>query len=475
MKSTIARVLVAIPVFCLVVLGSTDVLNNQEVQFIGTVKSIQVNGEGAGTLFLQLDTIELRVIVNPQTILQDGGTDVITMEALSDMKDSAAPGKDLIVEVTGKFSSNGILAGRVRVADPAKDFIVRGHITGIYFLSNEDALISLLGITVRTVSKPGPPTSIQMDGENVPLSALKTGTQIEVSGNILDGTWTADWIKVLSGASKKRLVFFEGKVQEYDKNQIMVAVTGTASNTTTVNLTPETVIRGTLEKNAYVLVIGTISTNYSFTAKEIRVLPALEIKPDERKLAIGESGTFTVKLRESSTSGIPVKLGVDKDSIVGLSTSGVTIPAGGLSADFQAKGLAVGTAIITATMTGGTATAMVTVGQVPDPDAKSPAAGEVRVSFSPDHVKMDLNEVREVVLHIQPPPKADVKVAFDSTDRKVVPIPEARSLGAGAAMLKVLIKSTGETGKASVLARLPEVPGVAAAELVVEVEAKKSK
>jgi hypothetical protein len=474
MKSTIAWVLIAVPVFCLVVFGSTDVLNNNEVQFIGTVKSIQLNGEGAGTLFLQLDTIELRIIVNSQTILQDWDTDVITMEALSDMKDSAVPGKDLILEVTGKFSSNGILAGRVRVADPAKDFTVQGHITSIYFLSNEEALISLLGITVRAVSKSGTPTSIQMDGANVPLSSLKTGTQIEVSGKILDGTWTADQIKVLSGASKKGVVFFEGKVQEYDKNHLKVAVTGTASNTTTVRLTPETVIRGTLEKNAYVLVIGTINADYSFTAKEIRVLPALEIKPDERKLAIGEVGTFTVKLRESSASGIPIKLGVEKDSIVGLSAASLTIPAGGLSADFQVKGLAVGTAIITATMTGGTATATVTVGQVSDPDAKPPAAGEVRVSFSPDHITMSPGETREVVLRIQPPQKTDVKMVFTSKPEATVRVEDLRPLGNGTAMAKVQIKAI-SVGQALVHAALLATPGSGVAELVVEVEAKKEK
>jgi len=49
--------------------GFADLLNNNEVQFTGAIESVVVNGEGMGTLFVRLDTIGLRVIVNPRTMI----------------------------------------------------------------------------------------------------------------------------------------------------------------------------------------------------------------------------------------------------------------------------------------------------------------------------------------------------------------------------------------------------------------------
>ena len=470
--------LLLLALFCASTLGIADGLNNNEVQFTGVVKSIAVNGQGAGTLFVSLDTIDLRIIVNAKTIIQGPANEIMTLEGLAGLSDSSDPETGLMVEITGKFSSSGILAGRVRVVETASDFDIRGHITRIQFPSPNQALISLLGITILADLGSDPPVTIQMNGVDVPISDLKIGTKIEVVGSILDdGTWSAGQIKVFSAARKKGLVFFEGKIQAYDSGAgfIDVAVSGATGNVTRVLISPETTIQGTLAPDVYVLIIGTINADYSFTAKGIRVLAALEIKPDERKLAITQSATFTVKLRERPSSEVLVTLTVDKSGILEpFSPTTLSIPAGELTADFRVTGLAAGMAIITAAALGDQATATVVVGQLTEDDGERPS-GQARISFSPDHIKMEPNETREVVLHIQPPQKTDIALEWTSSDETIVPIPTTRVLSNGAAMFKVAIQSTGNAGKASIIAKLPETLGGGMAELVVEVEAKKGK
>ncbi len=469
--------LLMLAIFCSAGISFAD-LNNNEVQFTGVVKSVQVNGQSEGTLFVTLDTIDLRVIVNSKTIIQDLETDIITMDDLASLKESANSTIDLMVEVTGKFSSSGILAGRVRVVGEASDFNIRGHITGIQFPSDTEAQISLLGITVSAALEGASAVSVQMNGVDVPVSELKNGTKVEVSGKITEkGIWSADQIEILSAAKKKGLVFFEGKVQSYagGTGSIDVAVTGATNNVTTVFITPETVIQGTLATNAYVLVIGTINPNASFNAKEIRVLGALEIKPDERKVAIGATATFTIKLRESAAAKVTVTLAVAPAGILEpLSANTLEIPVGSQTADFQVKGLGAGTAVITATALNEQATATVVVGLLPEDDTERPP-DQTRIAFSPDHIKLNPNETREVVLHIQPPPKVDVELQLTSSAPDIVPIPTTRILSNGAATFKVTIQSAGDTGQASIIAKLPDAFGGGEAELIVEVEAKKGK
>lgn len=460
-------------------LGYADVLNNNEVQFTGAVKTVVVNGQGVGTLFVTLDTFDLRVLVNSRTIIQDLENEIITMDALASLAQTSDPAAALAVEVTGKFSSSGILATRVRVVETARDFSLRGHITRIQSLSQDQAFISLLGITLQVDMSATPPTVIEAEGVPAPLSALQIGTRIEAQGTILpNGTWSAGHIKILSASNRKKgLVFFEGTVQSYNgtAGTLDVAVNGPTANVTRVLITPETSIQGNLAVGAYVLIIGTINPDYSFTARQIRVLAALEIKPDERKLAINESATFTVKLREAAAAEVTVTLAVDPSGILDpLSPATLTIPAGRQTADFTVTARTAGTATITAAALGEQASALVIVGRLPGNEPE-PQPEQVRIFFSPDHIKMRPNETREVVLHIHPPQRAEVALEFTSSDVIVVPIPTTRVLSNGAAMFKVVIQSGAATGKASIIAKLPAALGAGMAELVVEVEGKPGK
>jgi hypothetical protein len=427
-----------------------------------------------------VNTIELRVIVNPKTIIQDELEELITMEDIAqrDLNEG------LSVNIQGKFSSSGILASRIRVLvqpveedDAGDSFLVRGHITKIQ-PSGSDTLISLLGITILINAD----TIIKKDGVEMTEADLDIGTKVAAIGNIEDGVWIAAQIHILTPGKKKGLLFFEGTVNSYDDTTgvLQVAVTGPPEgNVTTVLVTPETQVLGTLEEGAHVLVIGILNIDYTVTAREVRVLAPLEIKPDERKLTVGEEATFTVKLLETAAADVTVNLSIDPTGVVELSTGSVVITEGEQTADFGVTALATGTATITATIDGtdDTATAFVKVGEVSEDDNERPE-GDVRIFFSPDHIKLKPNQSREVVLHIHPPHIGDVEVTFtiikaNEEDVDIVAEPTIRVLSNGSAKYKVNLQSLGPVGTVSIIATLPDNLGGAEAELLVEIKEKK--
>ena len=213
-------------------------LNNNEVEFDGTMTSVVVNGESDGTLFVHLDTFVQRVLVNSGTVLRDSAGAPITLEFLSEQT-----GKD--VEVIGKFSSSGVLATQVRLlATQASDtFTLRGHITQVS-VSGSQTIISLLGMSILVDTS----TVIQADGATASLSDLKPGTKIQAEGTIAGSEWKAAAINILTGVFKRGNLRFEGVVQSYDAGSglLKVAVNGPPENVTDVHVTSQTVVTGTL-------------------------------------------------------------------------------------------------------------------------------------------------------------------------------------------------------------------------------------
>ncbi|HEY2934545.1 MAG TPA: DUF5666 domain-containing protein [Acidobacteriota bacterium] len=437
-------------------------LNNNEVEFTGVISSVVQNGEGGGTLFVKFDNLDLRVLVNSQTNLQGtAGEEIFFDDILADQS----------VQVTGKFSASGILASDLKLLNKSEnDFSLRGHITAVQ-KSGDNLLVSLLGITLLVNSD----TKIQQEGAKVPASELKPGMFIEASGKISGNTWTATDIKVLSEQRKKDQVKFEGIVRSYQPPSSMeVEVDGVPTAKIKVLLDSNTRITGQIVVGAMVLVKGTLNSDFSVNAREVRVLPALEIKPDERKVKVGDKVSFTVKLREHAASDVTVLLSSSDTAVLTVSPASVTIPKGEKTADFSATALKMGSAIITASALDQKATASVTVGQMSEEETDKPS-GPATIAFAPPRIRMGLNETRDVVLLIKPPQKSSVKVEFTiiSSVSNLVSIAGTNDFSNGAAALKVTIKSGSQEGTASVIAALPSSLGAGKAELVVTVSAKK--
>jgi hypothetical protein len=436
-------------------------LNNNEVEFTGTMVTALDNGDGQGTLFVSIDTVDLRVIVNSSTLISGSGGASLTMAQLAGL---LTPTSEVSIEVTGKFSSSGILANQVRVIDDGEpdSFKIHGHITGI-----TDSTISLLGITLGVTGD----TKIESDGAVVPMSSLTIGTAVQAVGSIsTGGTWTAETITIVQKGKKKGNLKFEGVVVSYTSGTglLEVAVNGATGNVTNVYVTDQTVVRGDLVTGAYVMVIGVMS-DLTVTAKEVRVIGPLEIKPDERKLKVDEKATFTIKLEETAAADVTVKLSVDPGDVVTLSGDSVLVPKGAETADFTVTAVKIGTATIKAEALGGSATALVKVGEVSEDENERPA-GETRIAFAPDHIKLNPGDTREVVLLIQPPPETSVELSFLSKNDLVTAVAD-RTLGKGVASMKVSIQSGKDTGSDIISVEL----GSAKAELLVEVASKGKK
>ncbi|MBI4454989.1 MAG: hypothetical protein HY644_03720 [Acidobacteria bacterium] len=431
-------------------------LNNNEVEFTGVISSVVVNGEGVGALFVHVENTRMRVVINSSTTLENQGGQPIAMSDL-DVGET--------VKITGKFSAAGILASEVRLLiAPADDFQLRGHITNVQIFG-DDTLISLLGIPV--VVNAG--TQIQSDGAPVPASDLQVGAFVRVTGKIVGNTWAATFVEILSEEEKIQ-VSFEGIIRSVTPQLISVLVDGT-TGTATVRLDENTRIRGTLASGVLILVRGTLNSDLSVTAKDVRVLQALEIKPDERKMRVDGTATFTVKLRESAPADVTVLLTSSDAGVLTLSANSVTIQKGSKAADFSATALKIGTAVITAEGLGQKATAQVTVGRLSEEEGEDESPTAVRVLFAPDHIRMNLNDTRDVVLIIQPPQKSTVSVQF-TVSNNIVNIAGSRDFNNGAAALKVAIQSGSQEGTASVIATLPASLGGGKAELLVEVSGR---
>jgi hypothetical protein len=429
---------------------------NNEVEFTGYISSVVINGEGVGTVFVRIEGFDLRVVVNLKTELSNQGGGDINMSDLAE---------DMHVEVAGRYSASGILASRIREIGAEDDtFELRGRITAIQ-ASGDNKLLSLLGIQILVTAD----TTIESDGVEASASSLKVGMLVRANGTTSATPWVATAIDILTQLRAKERVRFEGIITEVTSESIQVAVRGLTDNITPVLLTSNTLVTGELAKDALVLVLGYLNPDLSVTAKEVRVLQALEIKPDQRKLKVGETAVFTIKLRETQANDVQVSLESSDTSVLTLSSTSVTVAKGSCVADFSAKAVKIGSAEITAAALNQTAAASVTVGEVSENDNERP--GGIWIAFAPDKIKMGFNETRNVVLLVKSSAGKPVDVEI-SVAKGLVKVAGTQTLGNGTALWKVTVQSGADAGTDSVTATLPAALGGAKAELLIEVAGK---
>jgi len=433
--------------------GRPDGLNNNEVEFTGAISSLLVNGEGVGTLFIRLNDYDLRVIVNSRTEIVDLNGDDMAMD---DLKVEAR------VTITGSYSASGVLASKIRLEEsPDNDFHVRGTIKTVEN-SGTGTVISLLSIRVIVTAD----TKIDDGTAALTASSLTPGLRVLIDGSITDSGWVASSIKIQTTEKKSVQVRFEGTVTKLSADSMEVAANGLPGNVTTVILEAKTRIVGTLAVGVPVYVKGTLNADLSVTAREVRVLQALEIKPDEKKLKVGESAALIVKLRENAAEDVTVALTVGDSTIASLSSASVKVLKGTSTAEFTVTGgPSTGSTEITAEALGQKATAKIKVGAVSENENENP---QTSIVFAPQQIKLRLNESRDVVLLIKPPQKSAVSVTFEVTNG-LVKVAGVTNHSNGAAAFKVTIQAGSTAGSDSVVATLPQELGGGKAELLVEV------
>jgi RHS repeat-associated protein len=170
----------------------------------------------------------------------------------------------------------------------------------------------------------------------------------------------------------------------------------------------------------------TASLNGTSASAGVQVTPPppaiATLQPAEQALAVGATSPLTVTLNAAQTTPTVVTVSVDAGSIVQVPPS-VTVPANTLSADFTVTGLAVGDAIVTATVTGSSKTALVHV--VPPPP--------VAVSLLPATQAIQQGANGTLTFTLGPIQLADTTVALTTSDPAVLQVPASVTVPAGQA------------------------------------------
>jgi hypothetical protein len=264
--------------------ASGEDLNNNELRFTGTISSIETNGDGVRTLLVHTESLEVRVGINAATDVQDTDGDELEI-------DSLAAGNS--IQVTGKYSSDGVVASSVQLLDRADNaFKLRGDITGVA-LSGSNLIISLFGVPLVVT----PDTRIRSVGEQVStwdVSDLNAGVNVQADGIISGTAWTAGQIKILSTDSQKERLTFGGTVASVAPEQIRVHVTG-AGNVIPVLVTANTKTIGDVQVGSDVEVRGYLNTDLSVTARTILLLSSAEARAIEKKAKAARRAFFVVK------------------------------------------------------------------------------------------------------------------------------------------------------------------------------------
>ncbi len=178
--------------------------------------------------------------------------------------------------------------------------------------------------------------------------------------------------------------------------------------------------------------------------------------PSPLKLQEGATGELTVTLNAAQLTDTRITLTTDLAEVIMVPES-VTVPAGQTQAGFAVKGLQVGTAIVTATLAGGTiSTARATVGVTAPPT--------VVTGLTPTSLSLPKGRPGVLRVTVSPAPAEATPVDLSSSNPEVAGAPTMVTIPAGALFADFPVLSVGE-GSAAVTASLNG--GIAQAQITV--------
>ncbi len=159
-----------------------------------------------------------------------------------------------------------------------------------------------------------------------------------------------------------------------------------------------------------------VTLNSSMAEALVQVTPPppaiVSLLPSPLPVVIGASGTLTVTLNAGQLTNTEVAVTVDQPSLVQVPAI-VTVPAGQTSAAFTVTGLAVGNAIVTATVNGTTKIATVQV-QPPPP---------VVVSLLPNPLPLQQGATGSLTLTINAAQVSDTVISLTNSAPTLVQVP----------------------------------------------------
>ena len=177
---------------------------------------------------------------------------------------------------------------------------------------------------------------------------------------------------------------------------------------------------------------------------QVAVIPpppaVVSLAPPVLPLTEGSSGTLTVTLNASQPTDTGVTLTTSDPAVVGLPADHLTVPAHTLAVPFAVTGLARGTATVTASLNGTTATSAVTV-QPPLPTVQAFACPATLTVGATGQCTVTLNATQIT----------DTLVPLATSDLGIVTVPESVTVVAGAVAVAVPV-AAGSPGIATITA-----------------------
>ncbi|MGH7261342.1 MAG: hypothetical protein ACREI9_11775, partial [Nitrospiraceae bacterium] len=221
-------------------------------------------------------------------------------------------------------------------------------------------------------------------------------------------------------------------------------VTLPPSVTVLVNQTQVTFSVGTTALGTAMVTASLNGTSASASVQVTPPPPAIAaFTPAEQTISVGATATMTVTLNAAQTTPTVVTLSVDAGSMLQVPPS-VTVPQNQLSAAFTVTGLAVGDAVVTATVTGSSRTALVHV--VPPPP--------VAVSLLPSTQASQQGANGTLTFTLSPIQLTDTTVALTNSDPTVLQVPPSVTVPAGQTSAPITVTGLIPGGPVTVTATL---------------------
>jgi hypothetical protein len=235
--------------------AGTVLAKGAELKFESLVISVGQATANEGSLTVTIYDVEVPVIVNGDTEIEEGGEEV----GLGDI--SAGD----FVKINAFFADEGLIADEVKILDErAEQFRLRGLITAVDPLTDTN-IITLLGVDVTVDGN----TAITRRGTDAATAPgdLIVGDEVNVRGGLSDGVLLA--FRVHVGVREQGNIELEGEITAVSDTAVTLNLEGGTSLSIVID--GDTSVVGALVVGGFAEVEGRLLPDLSLLAFEIAV------------------------------------------------------------------------------------------------------------------------------------------------------------------------------------------------------------
>jgi hypothetical protein len=414
-----------------------------QVEFVATVKSVDVESSEAATLVMTLTpTFDLTVAVTGMTEIRGDGDIEL---AVSDL----AAG--MILKVEGIFMEGGILAKEIQVFEGIAEFEVKGAIEAI---DTAASTITVAGIIIKVDAE----THIRGAFGQISLADLQVTQVVKVEGAIGDDLLATE-IRVIQRGFRPPRIAFEGIITEINEDSILVMVEGV--DNVLVRIVDQTDIKGELILGASVRVNGIIIEDLSVEAHKIIVQRIVQLAPPRLlNLKPGQVHPVEIVLQSLLAEDIEVDVESLDSDIAEVNPTSVLIPAGKLTGTFEVLAKAVGQTRIEVTLPaalGSLKTVLaVQVRERGDEVDKPLPPGKFEMRWYPTGLKLWQGQTRRAMVQLQraAPEALEVTLSLAQGESGVILFPAKVEIAKGERFAVVEFNTAEKTGFVVVRATL---------------------